>query len=85
MKVAFFLESNLNNPGGYNQTLSISTFIAKTFSQEKLIFITNNYEICKKLETIKIKSIIYKKNIIEKIFDFLFGISFYLKLLLNLT
>lgn len=79
MKVAFFLESNLNNPGGYNQTLSISTFIAKTFSQEKLIFITNNYEICKKLETIKIKSIIYKKNIIEKIFDFLFGISFLFK------
>jgi hypothetical protein len=83
MKVAFFLESNLKNPGGYNQTLSISNFINKSFDQEKLIFITNNYNLYKKLETIKVKSIIYKKNLLEKILDFFFGLSFLFRALIK--
>jgi hypothetical protein len=87
MKVAFFLEANLNNPGGYNQTLSIVNFISRSFSQEKLIFLTSNCDIYEKLEIAKIKTSIYKKNLFEKVFDFLFGLSFLFKVLIkfNLT
>lgn len=84
MKVAILLEANLKNPGGYNQTLSTANFLHNSFKNKKdIIFIVNSFDLSKILKKKKINFINYKKNILEKLFDFFFGLTFLFKFLIK--
>lgn len=83
MKVAFFLEADLKNPGGYNQTLSVANFIYNSFNKNNFIFIVNSHDLSKSLNKEKISLINYKKNFINKFFDFIFGFSFLFRFLIK--
>ena len=79
MKVAIFLEANLKNPGGYNQTLSTANFIYNSLNNKRdLVFIVNSFNLSRILKKKKINLINYKKNIAEKLFDFFLDFLFYL-------
>lgn len=84
MKVAIFLEANLKNPGGYNQTLSTANFIYNSLNNKRdLVFIVNSFNLSRILKKKKINLINYKKNIAEKLFDFFFGLSFLFRFLVK--
>jgi hypothetical protein len=83
MKIAFFLEADSKNPGGYNQTLSVANFIYNSFDKNNFIFIVNSHDLSKSLNKEKISLINYKKNIINKFFDFIFGFSFLFRFLIK--
>lgn len=84
MKVAIFLEANLKNPGGYNQTLSTANFIYNSLNNKRdLVFIVNSFNLSRILKKKKINLINYKKNIAEKLFDFVFGLSFLFRFLVK--
>jgi len=83
MKIAFFLEADSKNPGGYNQTLSVANFIYNSFNKNNLIFIVNSHDLSKSLNKEKISLINYKKNVINKFFDFIFGFSFLFRFLIK--
>jgi len=86
MNIAFFIEGNPNNPGGYNQTLNSVNFLSNSYNQkDNLIFIANNNALNKELKKKGINSTLYEKNFINKSFDYLFGISFILKTLIKLN
>jgi len=75
MKIAFFIEGNLNNPGGYNQIISTASFVKNSLNEENnIIFITNSNELKQSLQKVEINSINYKKSIPEKILDYIFGL-----------
>ena len=84
MNIAFFIEGNPENPGGYNQTLNSVTFLNNSYHQkENLIFIVNNNVLNKELKKKGINSVLYGKNLFNKIFDYFFGIAFVLKTLIR--
>lgn len=83
MKIAFFLEADSKNPGGYNQTLSVANFIYNSFNKNNLIFIVNSHDLSKSLNKEKIGLINYKKNVIDKFFDFIFEFSFLFRFLIK--
>jgi hypothetical protein len=83
MKIAFFLEADSKNPGGYNQTLSVANFIYNSLDKNNFIFIVNSHDLSKTLNKEKISLINYKKNIINKFFDFIFGFSFLFRFLIK--
>ena len=83
MKIAFFFEADSKNPGGYNQTLSVANFIYNSFNKNNLIFIVNSHDLSKSLNKEKISLINYKKNVINKFFDFIFGFSFLFRFLIK--
>ena len=84
MKIAFFLEADSKNPGGYNQTLSSATFINKNVSQNAdIIYISSSLDLKKKLFIKNINSILYKKSFFNKIIDYVFGFSFLFKSLIK--
>ena len=86
MNIAFFIEGNPNNPGGYNQTLNSVKFLSNSYNKkDNLIFIANNNALNKELKKKGINSTLYEKNFINKSFDYLFGISFILKTLIKLN
>jgi hypothetical protein len=83
MKVAIFLEANVKNPGGYNQTLSTADFIYNSLNTKRdLIFIVNGSDLMRILQK-KINLINYKKNFVDKIFDLFFGFTFLFKCLIK--
>ena len=86
MNIAFFIEGNPNNPGGYNQTLNSVNFLSNSYNQkDNLIFIANNNALNKELKKKGINSTLFEKNFINKFSDYLFGFSFILKNLFNLN
>ena len=83
MKTAFFIEGNSKNPGGYNQVLNSAVFLNYFFgNKDNYIFITNDEKLKKELNKIGVKSEIYKKNIIEKFLDYIFGLKFLINFLI---
>ncbi len=83
MKTAFFIEGNSKNPGGYNQVLNSAVFLNYFFgNKNNYIFITNDEKLKKELNKIGVKSEIYKKNIIEKFLDYIFGLKFLINFLI---
>ena len=51
MNIAFFIEGNPNNPGGYNQTLNSVKFLSNSYNKkDNLIFIANNNVLNKELK-----------------------------------
>ena len=83
MKTAFFIEGNSKNPGGYNQVLNSVVFLNYFFgNKDNYIFITNDEKLKKELNKIGVKSEIYKKNIIEKFLDYIFGLKFLINFLI---
>ena len=77
MKIAFFIEGNSKNPGGYNQVLNSVVFLNHFFgNNQKFIFITNDENLKKELNKLGINSDYYKKNFIEKSIDYIFGLKF---------
>ena len=83
MKTAFFIEGNSKNPGGYNQVLNSVVFLNHFFgNKDNYIFITNDEKLRKELNKLGVKSEIYKKNIIEKFLDYIFGLKFLINFLI---
>ena len=83
MKTAFFIEGNSKNPGGYNQVLNSVVFLNHFFgNKDNYIFITNDEKLRKELNKLGVKSEIYKKNIIEKFLDYIFGLQFLINFLI---
>ena len=84
MKIAFFIEGNPNNPGGYNQILSSAVFLNNSFNKKKdLIFISNNNILNLELKKLGILSILYKKNFFNKLVDYILGFSTIFKTLIK--
>ena len=68
MKVAFFLEADSKNPGGYNQTLSTVTFInEKNKHNEDIIYVANSENLKNKLTEKGINSLLYKRTFFDKL------------------
>ena len=83
MKTAFFIEGNSKNPGGYNQVLNSVVFLNYFFgNKDNYIFITNDEKLKNELNKLGVKSEIYKKNIIEKFLDYIFGLKFLINFLI---
>ena len=77
MKIAFFIEGNSKNPGGYNQVLNSVIFLSHFFgNKENFIFVTNDENLEKELNKLGINSEKYQKNLIEKFIDYVFGLKF---------
>jgi glycosyltransferase involved in cell wall biosynthesis len=84
MRVAFFLEANLKNPGAYNQTLSIVNLIYSSFDKkDDFVFIVNSSDLSNSLKKKKINLVNYNKSIMNKFFDFFFGLSFLFRFLIK--
>ena len=84
MKVAFFLEADSKNPGGYNQTLSSAILINKSIGKDtEVIYLSSSFDLKKQLLNKNIKSILYKKSFLNKIIDYILGLSFLFKSLIK--
>ena len=85
MKIAFYIEGNPKNPGGYNQIISTTKFLSYFLKSDKenFIFIVNDESLLKKLKEFEIDSILYKKTLLEKLIDYLFGLNFLYQLLVS--
>jgi hypothetical protein len=80
MKVAFFLEADSKNPGGYNQTLSTVTFInEKNKHNEDIIYVANSENLKNKLTEKGINSLLYKRTFFDKLINYYLGLSFLFK------
>ena len=51
-------------------------------NKDNYIFITNDEKLRKELNKLGVKSEIYKKNIIEKFLDYIFGLQFLINFLI---
>ena len=80
MKVAFFLEADPKNPGGYNQTLSAVTFInEKNKHNEDIVYVANSQNLKNKLAEKCVNSLVYKRTFLDKLVNYYLGLSFLFK------
>ena len=79
MKTAFLVEGSPENPGGYNQVINTVKFLNLNTKHNKddFEFIANNKSLVKKLQENGINSIFYKKNLLDKVFDYLFDLDLF--------
>ena len=87
MKIAFYIEGNPNNPGGYNQIINTTKFLGYFLNTDKenYVFIVNDNNLLKKLKKFEIDAILYKKTLLNKLIDYLFGLTFLYQLLVTLN
>ena len=87
MKTAFLIEGSPKNPGGYNQVINTVKFLntyTKTDTND-FVFIVNNRSLAVKLEKFGINSIVYKKGLLDKVFDYLFDLDLFYKLFIKIN
>lgn len=87
MKIAFYIEGNPKNPGGYNQIINTTKFLGNFLNTDKdnYAFIVNDLNLLKKLKDFKIDALFYKKTLFDKLIDYLFGLNFLYQLLISLN
>ena len=87
MKIAFYIEGNPKNPGGYNQIINTTKFLSYFLNNDKenYVFIVSDNNLLNKLKEFEVEAVFYKKNLFDKLVDYLFGLNFLYQILISLN